>query len=72
MSEALPAQSLAIDASMRSTAAEVDALFGAILADPPDPRRRLYEAMRYAAVGGGKRLRPLLVVASASRWRSRY
>jgi farnesyl diphosphate synthase len=66
MSEALPAQSLAIDASMKSTAAEVDALFGAILADPPDPRRRLYEAMRYAAVGGGKRLRPLLVVASAS------
>jgi len=31
---------------------------------PPDPRARLYEAMRYAAMGGGKRLRPLLVVAA--------
>jgi farnesyl diphosphate synthase len=44
----------------------VDALFLALLADPPDPSRRLYEAMRYAAVGGGKRLRPLLVIASSS------
>jgi farnesyl diphosphate synthase len=51
---------------MRSTAAEVDALFRTMLADPPDPSRRLYEAMRYAAVGGGKRLRPLLVLASSS------
>jgi farnesyl diphosphate synthase len=31
---------------------------------PPDPRAPLYEAMRYAAIGGGKRLRPLLVVAA--------
>jgi farnesyl diphosphate synthase len=44
----------------------VDSLFSSILAGPPDPRRRLYEAMRYAAVGCGKRLRPLLVVASSS------
>jgi farnesyl diphosphate synthase len=51
---------------MRSTAAEIDALFEAILTDPPDPRQRLYEAMRYAAIGGGKRLRPLLVLASSS------
>ncbi len=42
---------------------EIDALFGELLAVPPDPRARLYEAMRYAAMGGGKRLRPLLVVA---------
>ena len=44
--------------------AEVDSLFAEILAVPPDPRARLYEAMRYAAIGGGKRLRPLLVVAA--------
>jgi farnesyl diphosphate synthase len=66
MSDALPAPLLAIGPSMRSTATEVDALFEAMLADPPDPSRRLYQAMRYAAVGGGKRLRPLLVVASSS------
>ncbi|MEA3004098.1 MAG: farnesyl diphosphate synthase [Sphingomonadales bacterium] len=44
--------------------AEIDALLGALLAIPPDPRARLFEAMRYAAIGGGKRLRPLLVVAA--------
>ena len=44
---------------------KIDALVASILVDPPDPRRKLYEAMRYAAIGGGKRLRPLLVVASA-------
>ncbi|HEX8225102.1 MAG TPA: farnesyl diphosphate synthase [Allosphingosinicella sp.] len=51
--------------SMRRAAADIDALFEAILADPPDPRRRLYQAMRYAAVGGGKRLRPLLTIAAS-------
>jgi farnesyl diphosphate synthase len=44
--------------------ADIDALLGALLAVPPDPRARLYEAMRHAALGGGKRLRPLLVVAA--------
>jgi farnesyl diphosphate synthase len=44
--------------------AEIDALLAELLAVPPDPRARLYEAMRYAAIGGGKRLRPLLVVAA--------
>jgi farnesyl diphosphate synthase len=46
--------------------AEVDAFFQELLAVPPDPRAPLYEAMRYAAIGGGKRLRPLLVVASSA------
>jgi farnesyl diphosphate synthase len=46
--------------------AEIDDLLGALLASPPDPRARLFEAMRYAAIGGGKRLRPLLVVAACS------
>jgi len=32
---------------------------------PGDPRDRLFESMRYAAIGGGKRLRPLLVTAVA-------
>jgi farnesyl diphosphate synthase len=46
--------------------AEIDAFLSELLAVPPDPRARLYEAMRYAAMGGGKRLRPLLVVASSA------
>ncbi|MDQ3139661.1 MAG: polyprenyl synthetase family protein [Pseudomonadota bacterium] len=44
--------------------ADIDALFGDLLAVPQDSRARLYEAMRYAAIGGGKRLRPLLVTAA--------
>src|SRR3712207_7267240 len=37
--------------------AEVDSCFESLLTVPPDPRAPLYEAMRYAAIGGGKRLR---------------
>ncbi|MCA1662234.1 MAG: polyprenyl synthetase family protein [Novosphingobium sp.] len=46
-------------------AAEIDSSFDALLSVPDDPRRRLFEAMRHAAIGGGKRLRPLLLVATA-------
>lgn len=59
------ARAVALGPSMRRAAADIDALFETLLPDPPDPRRRLYQAMRYAAVGGGKRLRPLLTVASS-------
>ncbi len=46
-------------------AAEVDAMFDALLPVPDDARARLVEAMRYAAIGGGKRIRPLLLTATA-------
>ncbi len=45
-------------------AAGIDRLFDQLLAVPADPRGPLYEAMRHAAVAGGKRLRPLLVRAA--------
>jgi farnesyl diphosphate synthase len=45
--------------------ADVDDFFAQHLAPTGDSRGRLYEAMRHAAVGGGKRLRPLLIVASS-------
>jgi farnesyl diphosphate synthase len=48
---------------------EIDAKFDALLPLPADPRSRLIEAMRYAAIGGGKRLRPLLVTATADMFR---
>jgi farnesyl diphosphate synthase len=44
---------------------EVDVAFDALLPIPEDARARLIEAMRYAAIGGGKRVRPLLLVATA-------
>jgi farnesyl diphosphate synthase len=45
---------------------EIDSLFDALLPVPEDTSARLIEAMRYAAIGGGKRVRPLLVVSTAS------
>ena len=45
---------------------DVDVTFDALLSVPGDTRARLVEAMRYAAIGGGKRVRPLLVTATAS------
>lgn len=47
---------------------EVDSVFDAALAVPPDSRARLVEAMRYAVMGGGKRVRPLLLVSTAEMY----
>ncbi|MFA7440777.1 MAG: polyprenyl synthetase family protein [Sphingomonadaceae bacterium] len=44
--------------------AAVDARFDHLLTIPDDGRQRLYAAMRHAVIGGGKRMRPLLVVAA--------
>ncbi len=49
-------------------AEEVDAMFDALLPVPTDARARLFEAMRYAAIGGGKRLRPLLLASVAEMY----
>ena len=48
----------------RDLAARIDHGFDLLLPVPDDARARLYEAMRHAAIGGGKRLRPLLVEAT--------
>ena len=45
---------------------QIDRLFDALLTVPTDSRARLYEAMRHAAIGGGKRMRPLLVSAACA------
>ena len=60
----MQAQTVGFPAALAQIKRDVDALFEALLASPPDGRATLYEAMRYAAIGGGKRLRPLLVVAA--------
>ncbi|WP_413060407.1 polyprenyl synthetase family protein [Sphingomonas carotinifaciens] len=52
--------------ALADVAAEIDARFDALLDVPDDPRAPLYRAMRHAAIGGGKRLRPLLVFATAA------
>jgi farnesyl diphosphate synthase len=44
--------------------ARTEATLAAALPDPHLPPRRLHEAMRYAVLGGGKRMRPRLVYAT--------
>ena len=50
--------------ALEEVGAGIDRAFDALLPIPEDARARLYEAMRYAAIGGGKRIRPLLVIAA--------
>jgi len=53
-------------AELDRIARDVDTHFDALLTSHDDARGRLAEAMRHAVIGGGKRLRPLLVCASAA------
>jgi len=57
---------LSLADALADVGSEVDRRFDALLAIPDDPRAGLYRAMRHAAIGGGKRLRPLLVFATGS------
>src|SRR4051794_9822164 len=63
--EPMSVMPLALKTAMDHVSADIDEMFDRLLAVPQDARARLYEAMRHAAIGGGKRLRPLLVRASA-------
>ena len=55
-----------LSAGLADIQQDVDKAFDAMLPVPEDTRARLVEAMRYAAIGGGKRVRPLLVAATAA------
>ncbi len=53
--------------ALRHTGEAVEARLSRLLVAPPDgAENRVFEAMRYAALGGGKRLRAFLVTASAA------
>src|SRR4051812_36549125 len=54
-----------LGAESQRVRADVDSIFAEILAPTRDSRETLFEAMRHAAIGGGKRLRPLLTVAAS-------
>ena len=54
------------DREASRVSAEIDEFFAKLLAPTGDGRDRLYEAMRHAAIGGGKRIRPLLTRASSA------
>lgn len=57
---------LSLDSAIARVAEEVDAAFDSLLAVPDDSRAPLFHAMRHASIGGGKRLRPLLLTATAA------
>ena len=54
-----------LNAESARVRADVDRFFDQLLAPPGDNREKLYQAMRHAAVGGGKRLRPLLTIGAS-------
>jgi len=51
--------------ALTATSTAVERVLDAELAVPKTPEGRVFEAMRYAVYAGGKRLRPLLVLAGA-------
>jgi len=50
---------------VRARRAEVETALAGLLPGPPDCPAPVAEAMRYSVLGGGKRLRPILCLASA-------
>ena len=56
--------SILLKPALERISADIDRQFDLLLEVPADPRRRLFDAMRHATIGGGKRLRPLLVCAA--------
>lgn len=63
--ETLDKDRILFEREAAAVSAEIDHLFSKLLAGTSDGRDQLYEAMRHAAIGGGKRLRPLLTRAAA-------
>ncbi len=53
------------DAALAEAARLTDAVIDKLIRVPPGLEARVFEAMRYAALAPGKRLRPFLVMASA-------
>ena len=56
--------SLSLKPALDAIGTAIDSRFDRLLPVPDDARAPLFEAMRYSAIGGGKRMRPLLVVAA--------
>src|SRR3954453_8556686 len=56
---------MSLDEYLKSRRALVDATLDSYLPPPDTPPAVIHEAMRYAVLGGGKRLRPILAIAAA-------
>jgi farnesyl diphosphate synthase len=51
--------------ALANAAAQVETTLDGVLSKDGAPAQRIYDAMRYTTLGGGKRLRPFLVMQSA-------
>jgi farnesyl diphosphate synthase len=65
LSEPFWASQTGLSAALADTVKLTDAAIDKIIAVPPGLESRVFDAMRYAALAPGKRLRPFLVLASA-------
>ena len=65
MLAAKASQSKDFPTRLASIAQEMEATLGAVLPKPEGHQSVIMAAMRYAALGGGKRLRPLLMIETA-------
>ncbi len=68
MSAPMPDPGKALATAMASAAAEIDRALDALIPPPEGDEARLFEAMRYASMGGGKRLRGFLVLEGAAQF----
>ncbi len=55
-----------LNTALAETAEKVNAVLKALIPQTDAPENRLYDAMRYSCMAGGKRLRPFLVVHGAA------
>ncbi len=63
--QSLPSEETGLQEALKAQAAAVTGLLDQLLPPVEGPRGAVIEAMRYAALGGGKRLRPFLVCETA-------
>jgi farnesyl diphosphate synthase len=65
LTDTLWPDTITFEEALAHAASLTDSLLERLLVVPPDLEARVYQAMRYAVLGPGKRLRPFLVLASA-------
>ncbi len=63
MSEVMTSDLLSV--AMAAAAEQLESVIDSLIAVPPGPEARVFEAMRYGTLNGGKRLRPFLVLSGA-------
>ena len=64
----MPDPTQALASAMTAAAAEIDQALDTLIPPPEGDEARLFEAMRYASMGGGKRLRGFLVLEGAAQF----